>query len=325
MSLEEIYSDLEAIAKKRGPLDEEAVLSATAILARPRYAKSESPCALLVEDLEHVIASIPNYPSPEASPPWASQNFRGYARRYFSLDAAGQTLSNRRAFGRKEPGGSVLAWMHRGVLYRVAAGLIELWASADEPSTALPVPGHRIEALQVIKHFNPDGSARNIVKCELHAITSGIHVLVLPLAAQSATLLEFDAEHLDSRLAPQVVELDGIPKSSAAVLFSVEQPATDVRLKVNQPTRDTHTETCLLHVDALVEKLILEVDITDASAKYYRWQVRREQFGQVETIAEPPEGRWRCDNPEPGGYCLEGIRLTPSERRKVHGGWMKIT
>lgn len=320
MLLEAIYSDLEAIAKKRGPLNEDAVRLATTILARPRYAESPSPSALLVEDLERVIDSIPNYPAPETSPPWASQNFRDYARRYFSLDGAGQTLSHRRAFGRKDPGGSVLTWMHRGVLYRVAAGLVELWAVGDSQDSNVSerTLGYRIDFLHEIKHFNPDGSARNILKYELHVITSGPHILVLPLAAQSTTLTEFDAEHAGSDPKPQVVEVDGTAVSCAALVFSVQQPAERVRIKVQHTTRDSYPQTHEHTIDHQVKRLVLEVNLPESSRNAYKWEVRGSMPGSPDnTIDEPSEGMWACENPQVGKtYRLIGTQLTRAERRQ---------
>lgn len=134
MALEDIYDDLYAVAKHRGPLDEEAVRRATAVLAMPRYAQAPNPAALLVEDLKRVIDTIPDAASAtdeddeaEAKRESSVARMGMLARRYFSLEDAGKPLTDRRVLpGEKPPGGGVGAWRNQGVIYRVIAGLLEL-------------------------------------------------------------------------------------------------------------------------------------------------------------------------------------------------------
>jgi hypothetical protein len=326
MSLEAIYSDLEAIAKKRGPLNEDAVRTATAILAQPRYAESPSPGALLIKDLERVIEAIPNYPAPETSPPWASQNFRDYARRYFSLDASGQTFTHRRTFGRKETGGSVGAWMSRGVLYRVAAGLLELWADASNPDAAdggEMMPGYRIDSVQATRRVEPDPlrPTRNVLKFDLRLTAPGPHLLVLPFMTKSTTLIEVSTERADgtpkSQLMP--VESDG-GWTFAAVAFGAQQPPGErVQIMVeNRPLREIGPHVWSAYrPNQSIGSLILEV--IPYSTRDYKWEVLKTDPGESDymTINTPSSGIWRCENPDEGvKYELHGTPLKRAERRQ---------
>ncbi len=316
MSLEDLHKDLEAIAKHVGPLDEDAVTRATTILARARYTASPNPAALLVDDLKRVIEAIPNYPVPETSTDveWSSYKFRSYARRYFSLDAIGEGFTHRRTFGRKDPGGSVGAWMTRGILYRVAAGLIDIWASSDSERGL----SYCIDFLHALRYFKPNGLARDILEYELTTFTSGAHIVVLPLPAKSTTLMEFDAEHAGSDPKPQVVGVDGTAASNSAVVFSVKQEGVHVRIKVQHTSPGSYPQTDCV-VERQTKKLVLEVDLPVESANAYSWDVSRSSrcLPGVETLAEPSEGKWSCEDPEPGSYALVGTRLSQSERRRA--------
>lgn len=160
VSLEAIYDDLGRISRQQGELSEATVAVATTLLARPRYAASPNPAGLLVEDLERVIEAIPNEPGPgsKSLADWSALNFRSYARRYFSLDEPGATLTHRRRFGRtSEPGGSETAWMTRAVLLRVASALLVLEAEEAAPNPSAGRPrDYRIESVRAFTRFYRD-------------------------------------------------------------------------------------------------------------------------------------------------------------------------
>jgi hypothetical protein len=152
VDVEEIYADLDRIARGLGELDEAAVSDATAILSLPRYQAVSNPAGLLVEDLQCVIEATPNYPPQQGATAeeHGSHNLRNYARRYFSLDEPGTNFTHRRAFGRKtELGGSLGTWMNRGVLWRMAAGLLAIQFEQLQAEADLEPPSYKVQALTI--------------------------------------------------------------------------------------------------------------------------------------------------------------------------------
>jgi hypothetical protein len=335
MSLEDIYTDLYAIAGHRGPLDEDAVRGATTILARPRYAESPTPAAQLVEDLEGVIESIPNDVAGDdeeeqkgsALPAYASRYFRSHARRYFSLDGAGETLTRRRAFGRKNVNGTVLTWTNRGVIYRVAAGLLELWARTDGPNATGNETSYglcyRIDSVKAIRYIERvwDRPTRDVLEYDIRLLTAGPHILVLPFPAVSTILSVVSTERAAGNPKPQLIAVAGQNKSFAAVVFGAQQqPGERVRIQVDHVPqgfrfRGNHAWSHYL-VDQPVGALVLEVCPRRPSDDY-KWQVSA--YGPVNSeakaIAKPSDGIWSCENPEAGWrYRLDG---TPQNKSRT--------
>ena len=338
MSVEDIYGDLEKIAKHVGSLDKDAVRDATSILARPRYTASVDPPGLLVDDLKSVIEAIPNYPVPatSANVEWSSYKFQNYARRYFSLDAAGQMFTNRRNFGRKDPGGSVGAWMNRGVLYRVAAGLLALWAPDNDPRSNI---GYRIDRVRATRDLYPGllfDSKSDSLRYDLRLVVSGPHLLPLPLPARFTSLSTVVTECDDGTPKAQLVALGGKrlaglggSKRVAAVVFGSQQPSGErVAITVERHTfedgspthpggRPTGSARSMYRVDQPVSRLELAVDLQ--SSKDYKWQVFKTAHDELSgpPIDIPAVGSWYCDSPEVGyTYLLLGSRLTKAERRQ---------
>ena len=322
MFLEELYADLEAIAKHRGPLDVDAVRRSTTILARPRYAEAANPAGLLVSDLELVIAAIPNYPLPAkaADVPWASQKFRDHARRYFSIDGAGQTFTHRRTFGRKDPGGAAAPWMTRGVLYRVAAGLLELWADEGRAAVELSATAAscRIDSVGVLRHFAASGvaRARDTANYTLRVVTSGPHLLILPFPARSTSLIELVAEQPCEIPKPDVVAVDAVLASCAAVAFGTCSPGERVHIRAQHRSREDLARQGY-RVNQAVGTLSLAVHLPN-NENGHTWEVQRTSVDQQarETIAEPSEGYWTCSDPQPGYYKLAGTPVGKRERRR---------
>ena len=322
MFLEEFYADLEAIAKHRGPLDVDAVRRSTTILARPRYANAANPAQLLVNDLELVIAAIPNYPLPAkaADVPWASQKFGDYARRYFSIDGAGQTFTHRRTFGRKDPGGTAGPWMTRGVLYRVAAGLLELWTDGGWPAVDFSATAAScyIDSVHVSRHVEASDAARarEIAEYTLRVTTSGPHLLILPFPARSTSLIELAAEQPCEIPKPGIVEVDAVLASRAGVAFGTCSPGERVHLKAQHRSREDLARAGY-KVDQAVGTLSLVVRLPDNDIGH-TWEVQRTSADQQarDTIAEPSEGFWTCCNPQPGYYKLTGTSVGKREHRR---------
>ena len=329
MSLQDIYSDLERIAKHLGPLDKDAVRGATSILARPRYTASLDPAALLVDDLKSVIEAIPNYPVPKTSADveWSSYKFKNYARRYFSLDAAGQMFTHRRNFGRNDPGGSVGAWMNRGVLYRVAAGLLELWAPDTDPHGT---GGYQTDRVRATRSLSPGPlfSKFEVLEYDLRLNVSGPHLLPLPLPTRFTSLETVAPEREDGTPKAQLVAIGGTRLAGftygrrAAVVFGSQQPPGErVTIKVVGVTfvddDPAGSARSAYQVDQPVSKLELEVNLQ--SPNHYKWQVFKTARGEPDEVPidTPVAGSWHCDSPEVGyTYLLRGTRLTRAERRQ---------
>jgi hypothetical protein len=339
MSLEDIYADLYAIAGHRGPLDEDAVRSATTILARSRYTDSPTPAAQLVKDLENVIESIPNDVAGDdeedqkgsAPPAYASRYFRSHARRYFSLDGSGEVLSRRRAFGRKNVNGTVLTWTNRGVIYRVAAGLLELWAKIDGSDAAGSKASYglsyRIDSVKAIRYLERawDYPTRDVLEYDLCILASGPHLLVLPLPALFTTLSVVSTERAAGNPKPQLIAVAGEDQSLAAVVFGAQQrPGERVRIQVEHMPRGIQFRRRRNHawsrypVDQPVGTLVLEVNPRGPSGDY-KWQVSAHGpiTSEAKIIEDPSNRIWSCENPDVGSrYQLYGTPQKKAERKR---------
>jgi hypothetical protein len=279
MSLEEIYADLDKIAKHQGKLDEDAVLGAAAILARPRYAASSNPAALLVEDLERVIEAVPNYPDPQGKPKeeWSSYNLRSYARQYFSLDNPGATLSYRRMFGRKgDSGGSLGTWMSRGVLFRVAAGLLELEIN-DLTSTpeATQSQDYRIESVRAIREIGKSrfASVRDTLVYDLSVSTPGRHMLSLPFSLpyeQHLSAFTYDGLDKHYSVKSQLVSVDR-GRNFDTVIFEIPQQYVDESVRITVVSKP--------RIETLRTRLLAKHD--------HRWRLLSEHMAAKYLVAQP--------------------------------------
>ncbi|MGE5700830.1 MAG: hypothetical protein ACM3VU_00275 [Arthrospira platensis] len=335
MSLEDIYADLDKIAKHQGKLDEEAVLSAAAILARPRYATSSNSAALLVEDLKQVIEAIPNYPDPQGKPKekWSSYNLQSYARQYFSLDNPGTTLSYRRMFGRQgDPGGSFGKWMSRGVLFRVAAGLLELevndLASAPEATHS---HDYRIESVRAIRQIGKSrfASVRDILVYDLSIFRSGRHMLELPVSLpHEGHLSVFACDGPNTRFAVKKTLISMVGgRNFDSIVFEIPQQYVNESVHItvdSKPRVETlrtrffakhehrwrllreHMMTKYL-VTQPVDTLILEVDVYPKKlANQFDWVATSGIDNPHEAgYAGVDDNTLRIENPDIGRtYCL---------------------
>ena len=335
MFLDEIYSELYAIAGHVGPLGEESVRGAALLLAQPRYATSETPAALLVDDLERVIRSIPVDEKTDdeeerrgnAPPAYASRYFQAHARRYFSLDGAGEGFSHRRAFGRAHVNGSVVAWTNRGVVYRVAAGLLDLWIEeAEDPALTLgasePAQSYAIDSVRAAMHIGRHprlSPAREVLSYNLRVLTQGLQTLELPFVRGSTDLIAASTEP-GSRVDAQMAV--GSRNGVVAVLFGRGLgPCEPVRIRVGHKARRNPLRPVRIEVEYLVAqptgRLTLEVEMPTAKSQF-AWQVTVETAKVVDTelcfdtaiIDEPASGGWSCEDPKVNAtYKLRGVRV----------------
>lgn len=341
MSLENAFTDLLDVAKHRGTLDADAARKATTVLAWPRYASSPNPAALLVEDLKHVIDGIADGPADDddagdddsAEDQAPDKSLHAYARRYFSLEAAGDTLTDRRRLA-GDPGGGGRRWMSAGVIYRVLAGLLEL--QVDEapaklralqnqaPSEVLSGAGYRIDRVRVLRtvHERPM-STRDQLEYELSLLADGPHLLVLPYPFQYTTLVAAASTHPSGPPNPQLVKLTGDSGPVAAVAFGARQEAGErVQIQVEHapPSRGWRSPETGLYpyrssfcVDTPVGNLTLQLHAVAVLQPKYRWEVTKHgpMTSDPATIAKPPTSIWSRDNPEVGNvYTLTTVETS---------------
>lgn len=316
MDVETLYDELYAIAGHQGPLDERAVQKAPSILALPRYAGRP---ALLVDDLENVTATVAfdTKPGRAAEPESASRYFQRYARRYFSIEASGQGIDHRRTFGDKNKKGTVLSWMNRGVIYRVAAGLLALWAETDSlpaqaPATSSGDQGFEIETLWVRRYID-EGAMRSVahdsLEFNLRLNSTGPHILALPWPRRHMKF-EYTADAPPRPPAPVLVDFkDAI---GSALVFGHGQPAgTKIRIffaLTNSEGRWARP-IAMYPVIRSVQTIGFEVSARDERKTDYRWEVLTKgplvgDETQLEWSADNP---WTCNNPTVGlRYALVG-------------------
>jgi hypothetical protein len=350
MSLEEIYEDLDAIARHIGELDENAVRDASAILARPRYAESEEPVARLVADLWQIVEAIPNYPVPDGRTPskeWSVYNFGTYARRYFSLEEAGTNLTHRRTFGGKlNAGGPFLTWIGRAVLFRVAAGLIEL--ELDTVGGGLhnqKNEAYEIETVRVVSSFRHgvtdtrrmawlpfdwfrcrpyvhtiDYAIRILEKCEWHTLD-------LPFPARGTKVMGSSGR---TNIGWNVTGDQKVPCVTFCPVEGLSQVGDLIHIKiVYRPlvVRASLTIAAGFRVRQSVGELILEIEPTGS-----RWSAQQDKrIAEGEwTVAGPDVGgagkrilgvddpTWRCVHPKRGVYILYGDPAGTRQAREEH-------
>lgn len=345
MALEDIYADLYAVAKHRGPLDEEAVRRATAVLALPRYARASNPAALLVEDLKRVIDTIPDAAVPtdedddaEAKRESAVARMGTLARRYFSLEDSGETLTHRRQLrGESKPSGSTAMWRNQGVVYRVIAGLLELQvevaAAAEEITETDSRLGYRIDSARLLRDIRPHSRlypTRDTLEFDICLLADGPHLLMLPFPLRHTELVVVATERPSGHPQPQLVSVAAAAASAAAVVFGAQQqPGERVRIQVErrprliwrQPPR--LLERVSYHVDMPIGELVLQVRPNALRTKF-SWSVsaRGPVASDEKVVAHPFSNIWGCSNPEIGKtYTLHGARVanpeadrTPEER-----------
>jgi hypothetical protein len=335
MSVEEIYDELYAIAGHVGPLDEDAVQSATRILALPRYAASPPRAALLVDDLKHVISEIPadTWPEKPEGDPWASRYFRSYARRFFSLDASGEMLSHRRSFGRKDPGGTAGTWMNRGVVYRVAAGLLELWSETGNlqewQDEARIEQGYRINAIRATRHLEKSKSfpSRDVFEYKLHLLTTGPHLLMLPFPYRyTALALSHNTMHLTGQPQPQLISVERDSQQVAAAIFGLDaQPEQRVSLQVEHRPRITgrcpDLTSCGYEVNQPVGSLTLAVASWEIHKEEREWRllaIDSKDPRDATTLDEPSAPYVSISQPEVGTwYQLDGFRIRSADSSRA--------
>jgi len=328
MSLEEIYADLDKITRHQGVLNEEAVLGATTILALPRYVDSPNKATLLVEDIKHVISTIPNYPPPKGRDikAWSVYNFHDWARRLFSLDEAGTALTHRRRFGRKaEPGGAETTWIHRAVLLRVASGLFELHADdRTSASGVAPSQGYRIESLRVarrIKRHSEESLPRrsplwerlslfpytDTLEYNLRLLTPGTHSFVVPFPPRYTKLIGYDNQDQNLRL-----ETTANDQAVPMLMFgSQREPGSLITIRAqHRPLMIKPSlvfPTVIYVVDQPMDELTLVVNMSRSVQDEYDWHIIRPEIvgDDISLAINKPE--WSCKNPHVGWhYQLSG-------------------
>ncbi len=325
MTIEELHDDLYAIAKHVGPLDAEAVRAATSILALPRYAGQPN---LLVEDLERVIETISpdTLPDEPAGVESASRYLQRYARRYFSLEAAGQTLEHRRSFGKRGKQGTLLTWMNRGVGYRVAAGLLELWAETDAesppPITTGRSGGYRLDTVDLTRHVT-NGSLfqpmSETLTSHLTLFASGPHVLLLPFERRGTRLGEVAPQQPGTYPPPQLISINLPARRPLAGVVLSGEVGEQLRVSATYAPRKRQSISSLMNVTYRVDQpmgtLWLGVEYDD---RMHEWHVaengvREWRVGQMRRKAS-----WSQREPDVGKtYRLSGDR-TREDREEEH-------
>ncbi len=328
IDIELLYGELYAIAKHQGPLDEGAVTGATSLLALPRYARAEpSPAGRLVEDLKLVIAGVSTDTRPNddvAAEPWASRFFQSYARRYFSLDAPGEAITKRRAFWNvmgltgtvreAKVEGITATWMTRGVVYRVAAGLLALWAEADSQSLLDAADGlnggYHIQRVRVTRQLqaNGRGVGQDHIIYDIDILRPGPQLLILPFPRKLTTISPF----LDSEIVrppPQLITVTMHRKRIAAVVFGAHKPGTRLRLIVQHVRHQLRAPTAIFFpVDQPIDLLGLQVERNGRSPTELRWEATSTNTLGEETVLERSVSNpWFYHRPAIGlGYQLTG-------------------
>jgi hypothetical protein len=315
MSVERLYDELYEIAKHVGPLDEEAVQGAVSILARPRYANHPNPAALLVADLKQVIATIADdlHPEEAPGPESASRYFQHYARRYFSLEACGQQIDHRRAFGRPNKKGTVFTWMNRGVIFRVAAGLLDLWAETTaEHAPSLPGDGggYRIEMVQASRGLPPHGpgAVQDRLEYDIETLRPDPQVIILPLPRRWTTVSALtDAEIVHPP--PQPVTVTAHRKHFTAVVFGAHEPGAHLRIVATHVSWRTRGKPRVAFpVDQPINQLVLRVE-SGHSPEKFRWEVAfMTILGDRTVLERSDDNLWVCQEPRVGiAYELTGF------------------
>jgi hypothetical protein len=310
MSLEDAFADLLAVAKHRGELDREAVRKATTVLTWPRYADSPDPGGLLVEDLKRVIESITDGPADRATdeadgevePQGPDKSLRAYARRYFSQEAPGKTLTDRRRLA-GDPGGGGRRWMSAGVIYRVLAGLLEVQASAS-PQGA----GYHVVSVAATRHVNEDSwpfPTRDVVEYDIHLLSDGPHLLMLPYPRRHTKLSTVASEHPSGSPQPQLIAVDDDAGSVAAVVFGAHQPPGErIRIEVaRQPFRFMEEQfpyAMGFAVNQPVDHLELGVRSSKRLPEEWIVSVTGKVTDDYQVLARVQAATWRCDKPEVG-------------------------
>jgi hypothetical protein len=338
MSLEAIYADLYGVAKHRGPLDEDAVRRATAVLALPRYARAANPAALLVEDLKRVIAAIPDAVATSdededahdeaAAEQRSSVAYMGkLARRYFSLEAVGDTITDRRIIEATRPPGSTVTWRNRGVVYRVIAGLLELQVEVAEATAVTHVASelsYRVDSVRLTRET--EGLSwyprTDTLEYDICLLASGPHLLVLPFPPQQTKLVVVASERPSGYPQPQLVRIADDGDRAAAVVFGAQQPPGErVRIQVEhrrrsfRPLAQWRSECISYQVSHPVGELVLQLRIYGDTTTDATWGVtaRGPVASDAKTLAQPVSGIWGCTNPEIGKtYTLFGVREADS-------------
>jgi hypothetical protein len=311
MGVERLYDELYAIAKHVGSLDETAVSGADWILSQSRYATAPNPSGLLVEDLKRVIADIPTDTHPEKKEPdpaWNGRYFQLYAKRYFLLEAAGEQIEHRRSFGRK--GRPSAVWMNRGVVYRVAAGLLMLWSDFENASGAglLGDQGYEIEEVRMARQINPV-MVREHLKYEIAVLRPDPQVLMLPFPAGKLTSVSYftDAEILHPP--PQRVTVRMHQKPWTAVVFGMHDPGAHLRIIADRISRRSGSPEAFFPVDQPIGNLGLRVEDNVGPSNEYRWEARSvDALGHVTVLERDAGNEWFIENPSAKmGYELRGF------------------
>lgn len=330
MFLDDLYGELYAIAKHQGPLDEEAVAGAALLLGQ--YDGEPNPRALLVADIERVIESIPLDTGDEEErgdgppPAYASRYFQSHARRYFSLDGAGQAISHRRAFGRKNVNGTVVTWTNRAVIYRVAAGLLALWIEKEYDgddvsglaSEEAKPRGYHISSVRATKYIDRYWwlrPSREVLRYDLRLNSLGPHILELP-SSIGTTLPPVASTEPGRHSAAELVT--GHRGLVGVVFGGLLSPGEGMRLRVDRRSHrfrlTPHRPEVKYRVNEPVDTLTLAVETHRSGVK---WEVVEEQYvnsdGTLqpasEVIDEPDGSTWVCGKPKiHATYTLRALR-----------------
>jgi hypothetical protein len=158
MDIDQVAAELRRITAHIGPLNAEAVSSASTILSLPRYAEAIDPPKALAADLKKIIAGLPG----EMTKP---------ARLLFSLSEPGTNIDHRK----KTSGvtGSAWMWLRTAILQRIAVAIL---SEPEESSTPLLEPsGFSVEVMSVSTSFRTPGALLGLPAVQLQWHVDRVH------------------------------------------------------------------------------------------------------------------------------------------------------
>src|ERR1035441_3868165 len=311
-TFEAIYSDLYGIARHIGPLDEDAVKGAGVILSFERYRRASEPARLLAADLIGIIEGLPDDAGGEdrvegdarASETPVGIGLRTSARRYFSREGTGQTLTNRRKLGGEKLSGSTAKWMNYGTLYRVAAGLYELQVLSQREAQG---PTYRITSEHLARYVRHELlPVRDILTYDLCELTDGSHSLRVPFSFQDPkpVLVPLNLPVENPKPYPQIYPADRFSESH--IYFEIDKRMDrdqSIRIEVRSwslaqnPLQLRHSPL------GISEKLTLELHLPSKGIYDYAWEY--EDYGtKYKGICD---GRWVIDAPARCDHVLRAI------------------